>query len=147
VRDLHELRTRKMADSALVDAHIVVDPKISVSEGHYIAESARQGVLRQHSVLDVMVHIDPEDDLLAKSNANLPGREELLRHLEQQLGDALPHPYRAVLHYLDGHVDAELFLEGGRSEQELQRLQTQSARVAAEDEYFRSIQLHRTHAQ
>ena len=46
VRGLHELRTRKMADNALVDAHIIVDPKISVSEGHYIAEIARQAALR-----------------------------------------------------------------------------------------------------
>ncbi|MDW4783792.1 cation-efflux pump, partial [Escherichia coli] len=30
VRDVHDLRTRKMGDAALVDAHILVDPKISV---------------------------------------------------------------------------------------------------------------------
>jgi len=46
VRGLHELRTRKMADNALVDAHIMVDPKISVSEGHFIAESARHAYSR-----------------------------------------------------------------------------------------------------
>jgi cation diffusion facilitator family transporter len=34
VIDLHELRTRRMAHQALVDAHIRVDPRISVSEGH-----------------------------------------------------------------------------------------------------------------
>ena len=45
VRDVHEMRTRKMGDFALVDAHILVDPLISVSEGHYIAESARLRVL------------------------------------------------------------------------------------------------------
>ena len=72
VRGLHELRTRKMADNALVDAHIMVDPKISVSEGHYIAESARHAVLKNHHVMDVMVHIDPEDDMKAKPNAKLP---------------------------------------------------------------------------
>ena len=53
VMGLHELRTRKMADNALVDAHIIVDPRISVSEGHYIAEAARSAVLKQHHVLDV----------------------------------------------------------------------------------------------
>jgi cation diffusion facilitator family transporter len=149
VRDLHELRTRKMADNALVDAHIVVDPKISVSEGHYIAESARQRVLRQHEVLDVMVHIDPEDDLLSKSNARLPSREILLKHLAQRLGDALPADCRSVLHYLDGHVDAEIFLEEAHklSEAETNRLKAKCAEVAADDEYFRSIQLHQTHAQ
>src|SRR5512143_2729578 len=56
VNSLHELRTRKMADNALVDAHIIVDPRISVSEGHYIAEAARNPVLGNHHVMDVMVH-------------------------------------------------------------------------------------------
>ena len=53
-----------MAHQALVDAHVQVDARISVSEGHRIAESARARVLREHpDVLDVLVHIDPEDDL------------------------------------------------------------------------------------
>jgi cation diffusion facilitator family transporter len=149
VRGLHELRTRKMADSALVDAHIIVDSKISVSEGHYIAEMARQAVLHKHEVLDVMVHIDPEDDLLAKPNAALPGREKLLRHLEGRLGPALPADYRAVLHYLDGHVDAELFLEAGEAVNEdiIRSLHAKCTEVCAEDPYFNSIQLHVTHAQ
>lgn len=149
VRGLHELRTRKMADNALVDAHIIVDPKISVSEGHYIAEMARQTVLRKHEVLDVMVHIDPEDDLLGKSNAHLPNRAELLKHLGQRLGDALPPHYRAVLHYLDGHVDAEIFLEAEQAwgEEKTRNLRAKCAEVAADDPYFRSVQLHTTHAQ
>ncbi|HQT26002.1 MAG TPA: cation diffusion facilitator family transporter, partial [Burkholderiales bacterium] len=62
VKGLHELRTRKMGNQALVDAHIMVDPRISVSEGHFIAESARSRVLQHHDVLNVMVHVDPEDD-------------------------------------------------------------------------------------
>ncbi len=148
VRGLHELRTRKMADKALVDAHIVVDPKISVSEGHYIAETARQSVLRHHHVMDVMVHIDPEDDLLAKSNAHLPNREVLVSHLEQRLGRALPPHHRIVLHYLDGKVDAEVFLEvdAASSPDRTQMLRAKCAEIPEDDPYFRSIQLHRTHA-
>jgi len=78
VRGLHELRTRKMADDALVDAHIVVDPRISVSEGHHIAESARHAVLNNHQVMDVMVHIESEGDKRTGSNAHLAGRPDLL---------------------------------------------------------------------
>lgn len=148
VRGLHELRTRKMADNALVDAHIMVDPKISVSEGHYIAEAARQAVLKQHHVMDVMVHIDPEDDLLARSNTHLPSRETLLEHLEQRLGSALPPHHRSVLHYLDGKVDAELFLDADAwGTDKTESLRAQCAKVVADDPFFRSIQLHRTHAQ
>ena len=111
VRGLHELRTRKMADHALVDAHIIVDPKISVSEGHYIAETARLAVLHKHHVMDVMVHIDPEDDALAKPNIHLPSRDLLLGHLTTRLDTAALPITRSVLHYLDGKVDAELFID------------------------------------
>jgi hypothetical protein len=110
VRDLHELRTRRMGDRALVDAHVLVDPKISVSEGHYVAETARARVVKTHDALDVMIHIDPEDDSAVKRSLHLPPREVLLAHLEQQLTMPLPHSSRVALHYLDGKVEADLFL-------------------------------------
>lgn len=146
VRSLHEMRTRKMADNALVDAHIIVDPKISVSEGHFIAESARQAVLRQHHVMDVMVHIDPEDDMQAKPNAHLPGREVLLEHLAGRLGDGLPLGNRIMLHYLDGKVDADLFLDAEvyQDPARIEALQRRCTEITADDPYFRAIQLHRS---
>jgi cation diffusion facilitator family transporter len=38
VRTLHMLRTRRSGGSAFVDVHILVDPQVSVSEGHQIGE-------------------------------------------------------------------------------------------------------------
>lgn len=144
---LHELRTRKMADNALVDAHIVVDPKISVSEGHYIAEAARQAVLSRHHVLDVMVHIDPEDDRKVRPNAHLPDRFALLERLSAQLDDPSVRTRRVVFHYLDGKVDAEIFfpsqeLPAGRAEV----LQAQCDALVRNDGDFRSIRIHRSGA-
>lgn len=136
VTGLHELRTRKMADNALVDAHILVDPKVSVSEGHYIAEAARTAVLNGHHVMDVMVHIDPEDDAKAKPNAHLPQRHLLLTHLADRLGMPLPPSTRIVLHYLGGHVDAELLFDTPVDFVDIQR---KCAAVTANDPYFRSI--------
>ena len=149
VRGIHELRTRKMADNALVDAHVIVDPKISVSEGHYIAESARQAVLTQHHVMDVMVHIDPEDDLQAKPNIHLPHRAALLDHLSQRLGNSLPLGNRTLLHYLDGKVDADLFLDAAiyHDPATIEVLQRKCDEITQHDEYFRAIHLHRSHAQ
>lgn len=142
VLSLHELRTRKMADNALVDAHIIVDPKISVSEGHYIAETARHAVLRHHHVLDVMVHIDPEDDAHAKPNIHLPARDVLLSHLMQRIGDQQPPFTRVVLHYLDGKIDAELFFEASlnKDASKLDHLLHKLAEICADDPYFRHIE-------
>lgn len=140
---LHELRTRKMADSALVDAHIIVDPKISVSEGHYIAEAARTAVLKGHHVMDVMVHIDSEDDMQARPNAHLPQRHLLLAHLAERLGADLPPATRVVLHYLSGKVEAELLLDEAC---DVAALQQACTRIAADDTYFRNIHIYQGRA-
>jgi cation diffusion facilitator family transporter len=90
VLSMHELRTRRMAHQVLVDAHVQVNPRISVSEGHRIAETARRRVLASHpEVLDVLVHVDAENDLMGNAAAGLPDRETLLDHLRQLL-DANP---------------------------------------------------------
>ncbi len=112
VIDLHELRTRRMAHRALVDAHVRVDPRISVSEGHRIAEAARGRVVGSYpEVLDVLVHVDAEDDRMQETRvANLPDRAALLGHLRGLLGEDVPQVEKAVFHYLGNRVEAEIFL-------------------------------------
>lgn len=111
VVNLHELRTRRMAHRALVDAHILVDPRISVSEGHNIAERARLRILKSHpAVSDVLVHVDPEDDVDHDSNTEKMLTREILRaHLEPLL-QGLPEPEKVVFHYIKGKVEAEVYL-------------------------------------
>ena len=59
VKSVHDIRTRKMGDMIVVDAHIEVDAAISVEAGHDIAVEARQRVLQRHRVLNLMTHVDP----------------------------------------------------------------------------------------
>ncbi len=59
VRAVHDVRTRKMGDMIVVDAHIEVDAAISVEAGHDIAVEARQRVMQRHRVLNLMTHVDP----------------------------------------------------------------------------------------
>ncbi len=147
VLGLHDLRTRKMADNALVDAHILVDPRISVSEGHHIAESARHAVLKNHHVLDVMVHIDPEDDMQAAHHAKLPSRPRLMALLAERLGDSMLEN-RVVFHYLEGRVDAELYLPAEKfTAAEINALQARCNELAMGDPLFRAIHVHANHAQ
>jgi cation diffusion facilitator family transporter len=110
VRDVHELRTRKMGDLALVDAHILVDPLISVSEGHYIAESARARVLKDMRVLDALIHVDPENDTLARPPVDLPPRERVLAEIEQTLARHGERLAAVDLHYLSAGLDVDLTL-------------------------------------
>ncbi len=59
VSNVHDVRTRKMGDMIVVDAHIEVDAAITVEAGHDIAVVARQRVLQRHRVLNLMTHVDP----------------------------------------------------------------------------------------
>ncbi|MCA6216613.1 cation transporter [Ideonella sp. B7] len=59
VAGVHDVRTRKMGDMIVVDAHIEVDAAITVEQGHDIAVAARQRVLQRHRVLNLMTHVDP----------------------------------------------------------------------------------------
>lgn len=59
VNGVHDLRTRKMGDMIVVDAHIEIDSGITVEAGHDIAVEARDRVMLRHRVLNVMTHVDP----------------------------------------------------------------------------------------
>lgn len=59
IQGVHDLRTRKMGDMIVVDAHLEIDAGLTVEEGHKIAVQARQRVMQRHRVLNVMTHVDP----------------------------------------------------------------------------------------
>ena len=146
VLDLHDVRTRRMADRVLVDAHVVVDGRISVSEGHLIGEQARQRTLAEHpEVLDVLVHVDVEADFdPANRPGRMPTRDELGRHLRALLGEDLPPFDRTVLHFLGNRVEAEVFLppDVGSDPARLASLERRLKDRLPADPYFRAISLH-----
>ncbi|MDX1594473.1 MAG: cation diffusion facilitator family transporter [Gammaproteobacteria bacterium] len=110
---LHMLRTRRMGAEALVDVHILVDPTISVSEGHQLSEKVRWHLIRKiDEVADVTVHIDPEDDEVVSPSMHLPLRDKMERKLRACWADN-EHAgaiEEITLHYLDGKVEVDLLL-------------------------------------
>ena len=114
VKQMHMLRTRRMGHSALADVHILVSPKISVSEGHQISEAVEIALTGQFDeVNDVTVHIDPEDDEHTENSCkHLPLRADILNSLSEYWQD-VPETQQlldSTLHYLDGTVNIELVL-------------------------------------
>lgn len=59
VQGVHDLRTRKMGDLIVVDAHLEVDGSLTVEQGHDISVEARNRVMQRHRVLHLMTHLDP----------------------------------------------------------------------------------------
>lgn len=111
---LHDLRTRRMADRVLCDAHIQVGPRLTVSEGHRISDSVFFRIRAAHpDVRDILVHIDPEDDtdLQTPPPGPLPERRDVLTNIKALLGDEI-EPLRLQIHYLGLRVEIELMLSG-----------------------------------
>ncbi len=62
VRDAHGLRTRYVGPKLAVDLHVVVDPGLSVEEGHAIGETVRRTLLENGpKVHDVLVKVEPDN--------------------------------------------------------------------------------------
>jgi cation diffusion facilitator family transporter len=64
VRVLDQCRVRKMGLEFYVDLHVGVDPLMTVRESHRIAHDVRRAIRTNNPlVVDVLVHIEPEDEL------------------------------------------------------------------------------------
>lgn len=114
VENLHFLRTRRMGGHVLADVHLQVDGRLSVSEGHYIGESAMYKLRRQFpSITDIVVHIDPEDDEVGSPSRYLPSRTKLLAQLQQIPATAKvwPHIQHTTLHYIEGRISLEFIVD------------------------------------
>ena len=59
VSEVHDVRTRKMGDLIAVDAHLEVNARLTVEQGHDIAVAARERVMTRHRVINLMTHVDP----------------------------------------------------------------------------------------
>ena len=110
---LHQLRTRKMGSNILLDVHILVSPRISVSEGHHISVQMHRALLAAFpEIKDVTVHVDPEDDEIATPCLDLPARKEILPKLQHcwRQDPELPKIDDIKFHYLDGKIELEIIL-------------------------------------
>ena len=134
VQALHMLRTRRSGADALADVHILVDPALSVSEGHQIGEQVRAVLIEQmEDISDVTVHIDPEDDELTSPCRRLPLRDEILKRLEQQWQglDLGPGIDQVMLHYLGGKVHVDIFMKPDGMDAGSMAVLTERIRTAA----------------
>lgn len=117
VRNIHELRTRRMGHDIMLDVHLVVRPEISVSEGHQIGMHVVSAMREQlDNIIDINFHIDAENDEdHLQTSEQLPSREEIREKLSRHI-DNLPPDSRLRLHYLRNRVYMELFMEIPESE-------------------------------
>lgn len=60
VQAVHALRTRHVGPGLAVDLHVLVEPTLSVREGHAIAGAVKQRLLAEGpDIVDVLLHVEP----------------------------------------------------------------------------------------
>lgn len=109
----HQLRTRLHGNSIFVDLHVIVDPFISVSEGHHIGQEVHATLLKNVKNLnDVIVHVDPENDETARPSLHLPNRDAIKKMLEMRWSSLPGYDKikKMTLHYIGGHLYIEIFI-------------------------------------
>ena len=63
VNDVHELKTRRNGVSFIIDAHIVVNPDISIVEAHDIATDVEEALrLRYGYQTQMSIHVEPDTE-------------------------------------------------------------------------------------
>ncbi|MEE9310509.1 MAG: cation diffusion facilitator family transporter [Cocleimonas sp.] len=125
VEHMHQLRTRKMGNTVLADVHLQVNSYLSVSEGHYIAENVIQKLRKQFPEMhDITVHIDPEDDETASPSSHLLSRKQVMAEIYPHIQKAEldKNIHNIVLHYIDGKLEIEIFINDHHDEEVLKSL-------------------------
>ena len=113
VTAVHSLRSRSMGGLGYIDTEIRVNPRLSVSEAHYISLHMEQSIKKLfNEIADVTIHIDPVADIDHDNIIKLPTRSELLFSLfsawESIVGsDQIQNIH---LHYLSNKVDIDIIL-------------------------------------
>jgi hypothetical protein len=107
-----------MGEDALLDAHVIVDPRITVSEGHSIADAVRDELVgRFDDVMDVLVHIDSENDEGLFEKDTPLYRRDVKVLLDNYFASIKSDIIDFKIHYLNGHVEVEVILPFALSEQ------------------------------
>lgn len=69
VKEVHDIRTRKIGETIFIDMHILVDGNISVQEGHNICEKVKLNLMKSNEdILDVLIHLEPFNKTESKKN-------------------------------------------------------------------------------
>ena len=76
IRGVHDLRTRSSGTDDFIQFHIWVRPDMTVSEGHRIAEEVELRVRKAFPQADILIHLDPADQLKNNESGAQPLHRE-----------------------------------------------------------------------
>ncbi|MBW6392053.1 cation diffusion facilitator family transporter [Billgrantia antri] len=116
VDSVHDLRTRSVGSHVVLDLHIVVPPRLTVSEAHEIGNAVSRQLRNAYPELaDVTFHIDPEDDsdqIEHSLRPGLPLRQDVESMLDEAWRECPVWQDRVALdlHYLAEQIDVSVYV-------------------------------------
>uniref|UniRef100_A0A6B2L502 Cation efflux protein cytoplasmic domain-containing protein n=1 Tax=Arcella intermedia TaxID=1963864 RepID=A0A6B2L502_9EUKA len=134
----HNLRSRKMGPYSLVDFHITVDPVLTVTAGHQIAEKARKTILEKFpQVREALIHVEggavSSDPGYHEDHKILPSHSTVVLDIKKEL-KAFPHIRDSdfySIHYLGEEVHASfaIILDSATSVKEAKEIGIEAKKV------------------
>ena len=118
VLQFHDLRSRIIGGEVLIDVHILVNPELTVTEGHQIAEAVRRKIIKTfNNVQDVLVHVDGERDAKFDNLYNVTRKEitEIINPIIESLDGIRPNPAFRI-HHGNGKITVDIFLNMSTSQ-------------------------------
>jgi cation diffusion facilitator family transporter len=109
----HLVKARKLGPDILVDVHVVVDPFLSVTEGHQIADQVEKTLLREVTdITAVMVHVDTSNELADGEVRIYTNRRELRERFDNhvKLQPPLIELLEVIPHFTGEGIVAEVYL-------------------------------------
>jgi cation diffusion facilitator family transporter len=126
----HDLRSRTIGGEILIDVHILVDPEMTVTEGHGVAEVVRRNVIKAFdNVQDVLVHVDGEHDAEVENLYSMTRKEliEITKPVFESIHGVNSDP-EIRTHHIKGKVSLDVFLQM-EGQQEMEGIQKQIREV------------------
>ncbi len=113
VKQIHQLRTRKLGGKVFLDVHVLIEPDSSASEGHFIAETACVALQNKiKNIEDITVHIDTEDHPECLPDKILSTRGEIIAAYMPKWNKIIKQDH--ILHlrifYLEQQIQIEITL-------------------------------------
>ena len=118
VLHFHNLRSRVIGGEFLIDLHILVDPEMTVTEGHRVAEIVRRNLIKAFdNIQNVLVHVDGELDSEVETLYPVTRKEltRIVRTLIAELDESISQAEIRV-HHIQGKNFVDVFIKV-RSEQ------------------------------
>lgn len=114
IRGITDLRSRSSGGKIILEVKLLVNSRITVSEGHQLGERVNKSLVSQFAdISEVLIHIDPALHEDGVDGSQLPQRADVIAALKDcWAGIIEPQEITAIdLHYLAGAIEVDLIID------------------------------------